>query len=817
MSRAQPPPGAYPGGYRGGAPPQGQQYGRGPFDGGRTPDQRGSPRVGEKPPPPPGQYGAGNARDGGRARAVRLTIGKVADKNLQTRLIYRNECAVSPDDFPPPSDGSSLYILLRCGVPLGEYVVTAVPVPGFPRGTISLSDPQRTWCRVSLMDELSGEIYHPFQEGKKAYLGSLDMDVSFPKKTSTKETFKADELAAEFRKTFRNQLVSPGQRFLLPIRNVTLLLVPTSVGLVQLGMASEEADATTSTDPQCRGILVEETNVNMFKAPDSDVDLKSDGKGANINPILAKNFNFEDLGIGGLDDQFANISRRAFSSRLFSPELIDKMGVKHVKGLLLFGPPGTGKTLIARQIGKALNARPPKIVNGPEVLNKYVGASEENIRKLFAEAEAEYKEKGDHSGLHIIIFDELDAVCKQRGSGAGGGTGVGDSVVNQLLSKLDGVEQLNNILLIGMTNRKDMIDDALLRPGRLEILIEIPLPDEAGRRAIFVIHTKKMLTSGLLDPAIDLDQLAAVTKNYSGAEIEGVVRAATSYAFSRHTEVGKEMKVKADIDSLQVSREDFIAALNEVKPAYGVSETDLENAIRGGIIMYSPHVDAAIKNGMSFVNTIQADDVIGKMAVLFHGPPGSGKTAIASYIAKQSGFPFIKMISPQHLTAFRDEFERKDYLTKVFNDAFRTPLSIVILDDFEKLIEWNPIGPRFSNTVLDRLMAFNHRIMVFATTSQRHVLKELGVLTDFRRQIKVPGVANTDDLASLLSEKGGFSSADIAYIKQTLADDTGSHQINVGVKVVLEIIEESRVAAAHDQISMVESFLARMRDTMISD
>ena len=106
-----------------------------------------------------------------------------------------------------------------------------------------------------------------------------------------------------------------------------------------------------------------------------------------------------------------------------------------IKGILLHGPPGTGKTLMARQIGKMLNAREPKIVNGPEILNKYVGQSEENIRKLFAEAEKEYKAKGDDSGLHIIIFDELDAICKQRGS-KNDGTGVGDSVVNQLLAKV---------------------------------------------------------------------------------------------------------------------------------------------------------------------------------------------------------------------------------------------------------------------------------------------------------------------------------------------------------------------------------------------
>ena len=117
-----------------------------------------------------------------------------------------------------------------------------------------------------------------------------------------------------------------------------------------------------------------------------------------------------------------------------------------IVGILLFGPPGTGKTLMARQIGKMLNAREPKIVNGPQILDKYVGESEANIRRLFADAEEEEKRMGANSGLHIIIFDEIDAICKARGSVAGN-SGVNDTVVNQLLSKIDGVDQLNNILV----------------------------------------------------------------------------------------------------------------------------------------------------------------------------------------------------------------------------------------------------------------------------------------------------------------------------------------------------------------------------------
>jgi vesicle-fusing ATPase len=171
---------------------------------------------------------------------------------------------------------------------------------------------------------------------------------------------------------------------------------------------------------------------------------------------------------------FADIFRRAFVTRLFPPEIMAKLGVKHVKGILLYGPPGTGKTLTARQIGKMFNGHEPKVVAGPEILNKYVGQSEQNVRDLFKEAEDEYKCRGDSADLHVIIFDEIDeidAICRARGQNVGS-TGVGDTAVNQLLAKIDGVEALPNILVIGMTNRLDLIDEALLRPGRLEVKME---------------------------------------------------------------------------------------------------------------------------------------------------------------------------------------------------------------------------------------------------------------------------------------------------------------------------------------------------------
>ena len=154
---------------------------------------------------------------------------------------------------------------------------------------------------------------------------------------------------------------------------------------------------------------------------DSTVRVKSNSMKA--KSLFNENFKFEDLGVGGLDEEIGNIFRRAFSSRRLPPALMQKYGKTHVKGILLYGPPGTGKTLIARQLAKVLKSVEPKVVNGPELLNKFIGQSEENVRKLFAPAIKDQKEQGDDSPLHVIIFDEFDSIAKPRGSGGDGAGG----------------------------------------------------------------------------------------------------------------------------------------------------------------------------------------------------------------------------------------------------------------------------------------------------------------------------------------------------------------------------------------------------------
>lgn len=581
-------------------------------------------------------------------------------------------------------------------------------------------------------------------------------------------------------------------------KNLPLLLVIKTVQLVDLFTEKPSASAEPNyTDSRARGILTRQTLMNFFKDPSKPgLNLKASNRRPAANAILQPDFKFEDMGIGGLGNEFNTLFRRAFASRIFPPVLAEQLDIQHVKGILLYGPPGTGKTLIARKIGKMLNAREPKVVNGPEVLNKFVGQSEENIRKLFADAEKEYKEKGDESELHIIIFDELDAICKQRGSGAGGGTGVGDSIVNQLLSKLDGVDQLNNILLIGMTNRMDLIDDALLRPGRLELHLEISLPDEKGRLEIFKIHTAKMREAGKLDPDVNIPELAQRTKNFSGAEISGLIRSAVSFAMFRHVKAGTAVAVGADVDQIKVRRDDFEHALDEVKPAFGVSEDEIERLLRRGIIHFSPFIDTILNKGSKYVRQLQEPDHPQLYSAILYGPSGSGTTTLAAQIASDSNFPLIKLCSPKIMVGL-NEAMTIERIRRIFDDAYKSPLSLILIDSIELIVDWNPIGPRYNSAILRTLKVLikeeppkDRRLLVLGTTSELSMLHQLGLFTLFNSQIAVPNVNTHQELLYILEQSAAFQDPRRAI--DELRQKMGSNDVGVGIKNILLGIQTAK-------------------------
>lgn len=514
-----------------------------------------------------------------------------------------------------------------------------------------------------------------------------------------------------------------------------------------------------ATEESHYGLLKEETNICLISA---HARLKLDGQEESL--LLKNDFNFEELQIGGLKREFGIMFRRAFVQRMFDTETIQKLGIPHVKGILLFGPPGTGKTLIARQIGSLLNTRPPKIVNGPEILNKYVGQSEENIRMLFKDAEDEYKKKGMNSKLHMIIFDELDAIFKSRGSSS---SSISDQVVNQLLSKMDGVEALDNVLIIGMTNRPDLIDPALLRPGRFEIHIEIGLPDEPSRLEIFKIHTKEMRKNNYINEDVNLEEMANLTKNYTGAEISAVIKSAASFALER-----SEAARKLDSDSnnknvenkIDIRKKDFIGSLDEVKPSYGFNEADFQDFNR---VYYNLNsFKLGYELGTQLIGKLSQTNAYRTSSLLLYGESGTGKTTLAVRMALSSSFPFIKLIAPCHMVGL-NEYERVNFIKERFLDAYKSSESIIILDEIESLVDYVAIGPRFSNTVLQAIKTFiktekKNKLFVIVTTTNIEFMHDTGIFNNFYGSHHVAEIQDSDR-AELINQNPDFNDVRCEY------------------------------------------------------
>ena len=390
------------------------------------------------------------------------------------------------------------------------------------------------------------------------------------------------------------------------------------------------------------------------------------------------------------------------------------------------------------------------------------------------------------------MISTQDAICKSRGS-VRDGTGVSDSIVNQLLSKIDGVDSLNNILVIGMTNRKDMIDEAILRPGRLELHVEIGLPDEKGRLQILDIKTASMRKAGRLQKdAVDaLPALAGRTKNFSGAELEGLVKSAASYALRRCVDVAGDNAI--DEASLKVEKRDFDHALDsgEACAAFGAKAASLEPLYRNGIVDLGRsfrEVDDALKRLVEQVRTSAKTPL---MTVLLEGRAHTGKTALAARTAVTSEFPFVRLLSADSMIGF-SESAKCQAIQKVFLDSYKSPLSIIVIDDVERLIEYTPVGPRFSNTVLQTLLVLlkkapdeeNRRLLVIATTSVSNHLEDLQLTDAFNVQLRCPQLEEPSEIEAalrhLVSDQTQRSSIASAITKP------------LGIKQLLMVLEMAR-------------------------
>lgn len=259
--------------------------------------------------------------------------------------------------------------------------------------------------------------------------------------------------------------------------------------------------------------------------------------------VETPNIKWED--VGGIEKVKLDL-REAVEWPLKFPASFERMGIRPPKGILLYGPPGTGKTLLAKAAAKESEANFIQ-VKGPELLSMWVGKSEEGVRKIF--------EKARQVSPCIVFFDEIDSLASKRGFDAG--SKATERVLNQMLAEMDGIEDLSNVIVVGATNRPDILDSALLRPGRFDRIVYVPVPEAEGRKQILEIHTKNMPVKNKKALII---KLAKETEGYTGADIESLAREAAMLA------------LREDTEAKEVTEEHFKKAMDKVLPS--VSKSD---------------------------------------------------------------------------------------------------------------------------------------------------------------------------------------------------------------------------------------------------
>ncbi|KAG7342232.1 ATPase AAA [Nitzschia inconspicua] len=513
--------------------------------------------------------------------------------------------------------------------------------------------------------------------------------------------------------------------------------------------------------------------------------------------------------IGGLDDQLDAIVRRVLATRA-NPEAAKRLGVNHVRGILLSGPPGCGKTLLARELSEMLGSREPQIVNGPEILDKFVGEAEKNVRALFEPAELEYAQLGDDSALHVIILDELDAIARRRGSVTGDTTGVRDSVVNQLLAKMDGVKEANNVLVIGLTNRPELLDPALLRPGRLEVQLRVDLPDKRGRRDILRIHTARMKEEGglsweaqeMLEDLDSDDGIPSKTEYFTGAEIAGLVRSAASFALARTVEEGYSQRRSKDEATVMVL--DLTRALSEVKPALGKQDEVLEARFPHGISACSPGMKRAMRDLERFTSTpnllakqrtnkfeVGKSPTLQSLLLVGDGyKGGTGSTALACWAASRASLKgeasYVRLITSLDLLAFgggsSDESARAMALVERFTEASTMANALLVFDDIDQICAGQ-----------ERKVQAKSLSVIAATSRTDGVCSVLHELFD--EVIVVPELTEATSIEKLLSDsmiQMGFASSEISEKAiSSLAEMMSKRLEKVGCKTALRLLERS--------------------------
>lgn len=401
---------------------------------------------------------------------------------------------------------------------------------------------------------------------------------------------------------------------------------------------------------------------------------------------------YED--VGGLGRTLARL-REMIELPLRFPEVFDRLGIEPPKGVLLYGPPGCGKTLIARAVAQETSAHFIH-VNGPEIMAKFYGESEANLRRIFEEAQK--------NAPSIIFLDELDAIAPKRTEVQGE---VEKRVVAQMLSLMDGVTSRGQVIVMGATNIPDNIDPALRRPGRLDREIEIPIPDRIGRRQILEIHTRGMP----LEPGVDIEHLASVTHGYVGADLEALGREAAMVALRRLIPVidlsAAEIPYE-ELLALTVGVSDFETALREVEPSmireFFIEVPDTSWDDIGGLEDIKQHLREAIEWPQVHEELFEYAGARPPKGILLVGPPGCGKTLMAKAVAREASANFISVKGPELVSKWVGESEKG--VREVFKRARQAAPCVVFLDEIDVIAarRGSDSGERVTDRMLGQIL-----------------------------------------------------------------------------------------------------------------
>jgi transitional endoplasmic reticulum ATPase len=486
---------------------------------------------------------------------------------------------------------------------------------------------------------------------------------------------------------------------------------------------------------------------------------------------------YED--IGGLKEEVKKV-REMIEIPLKRPELFERLGIAPPKGVLMHGPPGTGKTLLAKAVANESDAHFIAI-NGPEIMSKYVGGSEERLREFFEEAE--------ENAPTIIFIDEIDAIAPKREEVTGE---VERRIVAQLLTLMDGLKSRGQVVVIGATNRPDALDQALRRPGRFDREIEIGVPDKDGRMEVLQIHTRGMP----LDDKVDLDEIAEITHGFVGADIESLCKESAMRVLRRvlpDIKADEEIP-KETLKKMIVTKSDFKEALKEIQPSalreVLVQVPDIKWDDIGGLESAKQELREAVEWPLKYPESFDKFGVRPPRGVLVYGPPGTGKTLLAKAVANESDANFIAIKGPELLSKWVGESEKG--VREVFRKARQTAPTVIFFDEIDSIASTRGGGSTDSGvtqrvvnqllTEIDGLEELQDVAVVAATNRvdiidpallrpgrfDRHVKvdtpDEVARMEIFKVHTKDMPLADDVDLEKLAKKADGYVGADIEAV-----------------------------------------------------